>query len=106
MQRCGRHAGRAHKKQLEKLQKMKSFTVDLITKYKDTFPSVGDVVCHCSRHQQGCGCFSKPFIEMARNYFSLSLSMTEEFATRMKGLARHARDEHDWVFGRCDFHQL
>ena len=30
----------------------------------------------------------------------------EEFATRMKGLARHARDEHDWGFGRCDFHQL
>ena len=35
---CGGHAGRAHKKQLEKLQKIKSFTVDLIRKYKDTFP--------------------------------------------------------------------
>ena len=32
---CGGHAGRAHKKQLEKLQKMKSFTVDLIRKYED-----------------------------------------------------------------------
>ena len=86
---CGGHAGRAHKKQLEKLQKIKSFTVDLIRKYKDTFPSVGDVVCHCSRHKQGCGCFSKAFIEKARNYFSLILSMSEsaeEFATRMKGL--------------------
>ena len=28
----GGHAGRAHKKQLEKLQKMKSFTADLIKK--------------------------------------------------------------------------
>ena len=106
---CGGHAGRAYKKQLEKLQKIKSFTVDLIRKYKDTFPSVGDVVCHCSRHKQGCGCFSKAFIEKARNYFSLILSMSEsaeEFATRMKGLARHARDEHDWGFDRCDFYQL
>ena len=59
---CGGHAGRA--------AGIKSFTVDLIRKYKDTFPSVGDVVCHCSRHKQGCGCFSKAFIEKARNYFS------------------------------------
>ena len=73
---CGGHAGMAHKKQLEKLQKIKSFTVDLIRKYKNTFPSVGDVVCHCSRHKQGCGCFSKAFTEKARNYFSLILSMS------------------------------
>ena len=32
---CGGHAGRAHKKQLEKLQKMKTFTVDAVQKYKD-----------------------------------------------------------------------
>ena len=55
---CGGHASRAHKKQLEK-QKIKSFTVDTMRKYKDGFPSVGDVVCHCSRHKQGCGCLSK-----------------------------------------------
>ena len=105
---CGGHASRAHKKQLERLQKIKSLTVDIIRKYKDTFSSVGNVVCHCLRHKQGCGCFSKAFIKKARNYFSLILSMSEsaeEFATRIKGLARHARDEHDWGFGRCDFHQ-
>ena len=28
---CGGHAGRAHKKQLKKLQKMKSFTVALVS---------------------------------------------------------------------------
>ena len=47
---CGGYVGRAHKKQLEMLQKIKSFVVD-IRKYKDKFPSVGDVVCHCSRHK-------------------------------------------------------
>ena len=66
---CGGHASRAHKKQLKKLSKMKSFTTDLIRKYKDTFPTIGDVVCHCSRHKQGCGCLSTMFIEKARNYF-------------------------------------
>ena len=60
---CGGHASRTHKKQLEKLQKMKSFTTDLIRKYKDIIPIVGDVVCHCSRHKQGCGCLSKMFIK-------------------------------------------
>ena len=60
---CSGHASRAHKKQLEKLQKMKSFTADLIRKFKDIFPTVGDVVCHCSRHKQGCSCLSKTFIE-------------------------------------------
>ena len=36
---CSRHASGAHKKQkqLEKLWKMKSFTADLIKKYKDNF---------------------------------------------------------------------
>ena len=106
---CGGHAGRAHKKQLEKLQKIKSFSADLVRKYKDDFSSVGDVVCHCSRHKQGCGCLSKASIEKARNSFSFILSKSEsaeEFATRVKGLAMHARDQHDWGFGRCDFHQL
>ena len=106
---CGGHACRAHKKQLEKLQKMKSFTTDLIKRYKDTFRTIGNVVCHCSRHKQGCGCLSKTFIEKDRNYFSLILSRSEsaeEFATKMKALARHTRDEHEWDSGRCDFHQL
>ena len=64
---CGGHAGRTHKKQMEKLQKMKSFIADLIRKYIDIFPTVGDVVYHCSRHKQGCGRLSKtsklPFVD-------------------------------------------
>ena len=66
------------------------------------------MVCHCSWHKQGCGCLSKTFIEKARNYFSLILSRSEfakEFATRLKGLAMHAHNKHDWGFGRCDFHE-
>ena len=106
---CGVHAGRAHKKQLKKLQKMKKFTVDLIKKYDKKFPSVGDVVCHCSMHRPGCGCLSDKFIERARNNFSFILSNSdsaEEFAGRIRELARHARDEHEWDGGRCTFHQL
>ena len=53
---CGGHAGRAHKKQLEKLKKIKKFSPNLIARYGKQFPSVGDVVCHCLRHKPGCGC--------------------------------------------------
>ena len=68
---CSEHAGRAHNKQLEKL---KRFTDRLIKKYEEEFPSVGDVVCHCSRHKPGCGCMSNQFIEKS---FSLILSQSE-----------------------------
>ena len=87
---CGGHAGRAHKKQLEKLQKMKKLTVDLVNKYDKKFPSVGDVACHCSRHKPGCGCLSDKFIERARNNFAFVLSDSnspDEFASRIRGLA-------------------
>ena len=104
---CGGHAGRAHKKQLEKLSKMKQFSPALVSKYSDSFPSVGVVVCHCSRHDSGSWCLSDKFIEWARNNFPSILSQSEsaeEFATKMKALARHAHDEHEWNRGRCDFH--
>ena len=106
---CGRHAGRVHKKQLEKLSEMKSLCTDLIRKYEDTFPIIGDVVCHCSRHKQGCGCLSTTFIEKARPYFSLIWGggeSAEEFAAKIRALPRHVCDEHEWEDGRCDFHQL
>ena len=84
---CGGHAGRAHKKQLEKLQKMKKFTVDSIKKYDKNFPSVGDVVCHCSRHKPGCGCLSDKFIERARNNFSFILSNSDSAEELLEGYA-------------------
>ncbi len=59
---CGGHAGRAHKKILEKCQKIKAFTNYQITKYKDTFPAVvreGWKKCKCQgNHSAGCGCLS------------------------------------------------
>ena len=78
----------------------------MIKKYEEEFTSVGNVVCHCSRHKPGCGCTS---IERARNNFSLILSLSEsaeEFTTKMRVLARHSCDEHEWNDGRCDFHPL
>ena len=47
---------------------------------------------------------SDAFIEKARNNFSFVLSESqsaEEFATRLRTLPRHARDQHE-----CDFHPL
>ena len=99
---------RVHKKQLEKLKEVERYTDTLIKKYEEKFPSVGDVVCHCTRHKSGCGCMSNQFIERARNNFSLILSISEsaeEFATKIRALARHGRNEHEWDGGRCDFHQ-
>ena len=106
---CGGHAGRVHKKQLEKLQKIKHFTDQLIKKYEERFSSVGNIIYHYSRHKPGCGCMSNQFIERARINFSLILSQSEsaeEFATKIKAFTRHACDEHEWDDGRCDFHTL
>ena len=87
---------------------MKRFTDQLIKKYQEKFPSINDVVCHCSRHNPGCGCMSDQFIMRARNNnFSLILSQSEsveEFAIRMRALARHTLDEHKWETERCNFH--
>ena len=46
-------------------------------------------------------------IEWTRKNFSFILSQSqsaEEFATKMKALARNARDNIEWDHGRCDFH--
>lgn len=107
---CGGHAGRAHKKQLEKLAKMKSFSHDFKKKHNEKFPQVDIVACCCpSRHHPGCGCLSDAFIERARNNFSFVLSQAqsaEEFKTKLNALPRHARDEHIWDEGQCDFHPV
>ena len=55
---CGGHAGRAHKKQLENLAKIKSFSEDFQRKHCDRFPQVRHVTCHCKRHKAGCGCLT------------------------------------------------
>ena len=30
----------------------------------------------------------------------------EELVRRLKALPKHARDEHEWEGGRCEFHTL
>ena len=72
---CGGHAGRAHKKQLEKLAKLKSFSDHFKRKHQGEFPTVNEVACCCPRrHHPGCGCLTEAFVERARNNFSFILS--------------------------------
>ena len=107
---CGGPAGKAHKKQLEKLAKMKSFTDKFKKKHHERFPQVDSVVCRCEKqHKPGCGCLSDAFIEKARNNFSFILSNSEsahEFAEALKTLLRHAYNEHKSDGGKCTFHAL
>ena len=111
---CSGHSGRAHKKQLEKLAKIKSFSKDYKKKHCKKFPQVRTVTCCCqSRHKQGCGCLSDAFIMKARNDHSFILTEAqspeaqspEEFAERIRSLSKyHARDKHEWDGGKCNFH--
>lgn len=99
---CGGHAGRAHKKK-------RSFSDDFKRKHEGEFPTINEVACCCSsRHRPGCGCMTDAFVERARNNFSfvLSDSQSAEFARRIKVLPRHARNQHIWDGGQCDFHPL
>ena len=57
----------------------------------------------------GCGCLTPEFIAKAHTNFTSILrevESQEEFVTRLDSLARHARDEHEWEGGKCDFHPL
>ena len=107
---CGGHAGKCHKKQLEKFSKMKCFTADFKNSHREMFPQVDTATCHCQkRHKSGCGCLSEAFIEKARNNFSFILSNSESaqnFAESLMALPRHACDEHKWDGGMCSFHTL
>ena len=110
---CGGHAGRAHRKILEKRQKMKTFTNKQIKKYESTFPNMtkdGYKECKCTgNHRAGCGCLSDAFVQKAHTFFTSTLMVVqsqEELVRRLKALPKHARDEHEWEGGRCEFHAL
>ena len=103
---CGGHAGRAHKKNLEKRQKIKAFTDHQITKYKNTFPAVvreGWQKCKCQgNHSAGCGCLSEAFIAKPHTNFTsiiMEAQSQEEFVRHLMTLPKHARDEHQWDGG-------
>ena len=77
---CGGHAGRAHRKILEKYQKDKHLTQAQIEKYKETFPNVCNEEfqkCKCKKHSSGCGCLSDTFIAKAHTNFTSILIETQ-----------------------------
>ena len=107
---CGGHAGKSHLKQLGVWASKKSFSKAMKTKHAKQFPQVMHAECHCKeKHAPGCGCLSQAFREKSRNYFSVILSSSEtaeEFARRVRDLAKHACDVHEWDGGRYGFHAL
>ena len=66
------------------------------------------MTCHCPvYHKAGCGCLSKSFIGKAHTDFTsilMECQSQEEFARRLTALPKHARNEHEWDGGKCDFH--
>ena len=122
---CAGHSGRAHRKILESRQKIKQFPKKFIEKHREKFPGIVECssdckkdshsntcvrFCHCTgNHSVGCGCLTAEFIAKAHTNFTSILRVVEsqeEFVTRLHSLARHARDEHEWEGGKCDFHPL
>ena len=93
---CGGHAGREHKKMLEK----KTVTEKVI---EATFPALGDLSCKCTGyHSSQCGCLTVAFISKAHT----NLMEAQSQEGRLEALPKHARDVHEWEGGRCDFHPL
>ena len=108
---CGGHAGRAHRKILELCHKIKKVPKKMLQKYRDTFPALGKLRCKCEggNHSPTCGCLNPSFISKAHTNFTsilMEAQSQEEFVRRVKALAYHARDIHEWEGGRCDFHPL
>ena len=122
---CAGHSGRAHRKILESRQKIKQFPKIFNEKHREKFPGIVECssdckkdshsntcvrFCHCTgNHSVGCGCLTAEFIAKAHTNFTSILRVVEsqeEFVTRLHSLARHARDEHEWEGGKCDFHPL
>ena len=104
---CGGHAGHAHKKLLEVRAKQKSFSDTFIARYEKQYPEVRTLTCHC-RGNPKAG-LSVGFIGKAHTDFSsilMECQSQEEFTRRISALPNHARDEHEWDGGRCDFHPL
>jgi len=109
---CGGHVARAHTKRLGELAKQKCFSPALQDIYKEKFPDVLTVKCHCpKRHSKNCGCLTKTFLRGARTNFFYCLIQAETnpsaFASRLLVLGKyHARNIHAWNGGQCDFHAL
>ena len=63
-------------------------------------------------HKSGCGCISGQFITVAQRKFYKVLvaagTKPENLCHSDGNIApsHHARDEHEWEDGKCDFHSL
>ena len=99
---CGGHAGRAHRKILEKRQKKKILPPSHI---ETDFPFICKEYqsCKCVMyHSSGCGCLSDTCISKAHTTFTSIAQSQDEFVRRVKALPRHAVDDHS----QCDYHPL
>ena len=80
----------------------------MLDKYKDTY--MDKLTCKCGKkHSDTCGCFTAAFISKAHTNFTsilMEAQSQEEFVKRLQALPKHARDEHQWEGGRCEFHPL
>ena len=75
-------------------------------KYKDTYPGLDKLTCKCKgHHSDACGCLSAAFISKAHTILMEAQSQ-EEFVKRLLALPKHAREEHQWEGGSCEFHPL
>ncbi|XP_048585672.1 uncharacterized protein LOC125568208 [Nematostella vectensis] len=106
--KCGGHVGRSHGNNLKDFAKQKAFTSGHISKWKELFPEMENLKCHCTRHSKNCGCFSEQFLKNARvNHFCClqQCDSPEEYARRMRALSQHhVVDKHSWEGGNCGFH--
>ena len=109
--KCGGHVGQSHANALKDLKSKKEFDCGYISKHKQEFPSVEEVVCSCKgkRHSAKCGCFTDSFIESARRNLYCAITQcgnkADVFQERMRNLGKyHARGVHSWDDGECNFH--
>ena len=88
---CGGHAGRAHRKILEKCQKNQILPPAHIEEYKAFICKQEYQSCKCVvYHSSGCGCHT--------NFTSILI----EAQSCVKALPSHAVDDHS----QCDYHPL
>ena len=107
---CSGHYTRAHFLKLKKIQGQNFFGGGDKAKYKGIYPAVETVQCHCSRHKQGCGCITDAFCSESRKKLFRAVmhagANPDKLKSRIRMLPYHARDEHKWKDGKCDFHEL
>ena len=105
--------GRSHAHALKELKSKKEFDSGYISKQKDEFPAVEEVVCKCKgkRYSAKCGGCSDSFIESARRNLFCAITQcgnkSSVFQQWMRDIGSyHVQGVHSWDDGECDFHPL